>query len=101
MALHLLRFLLQEGEFCTLFNTFCTCVQCVCKVNTHFLFLQKRSPPIVTLVQRHLVQYNIHADYLLIMEAFADPEQFLRSKATHVDGPLVHLFFSEGKVHVV
>ena len=32
----------------------------------------------------------------MIMKAFADPEQFLRNRATHVDNPIVHLFFSEG-----
>ena len=52
----------------------------------------------MTLLQHYLAQYNIHADYLLIMKAFADPEQFLQSRTTHVDNPIVHLFFSEGTV---
>ena len=70
-------------------------MECVLQ-NARFLFSQKHSLPIVILLQRHLVQYNIHGDYLMIMKAFADPEQFLRNRATHVDNPIVHLFFSEG-----
>ena len=66
--------------------------------NGCFLLPQKSSPPIVNLLQNHLAQYNIHVDYLLIMNAFADPEQFLQKRTTHVDDPIALLFFSEGIV---
>ena len=75
----------------------CVCV-CVCIWSTCCLWIQKSSPTIVKLLECHLNQYNIHADYLLIMKAFADPGQFLRDRTSHVGDPIARLFFSEGKV---